>query len=733
MIKKVAEIDFNTNASETKTKIDSLSNSTDKLTNSTKNNTSSLVDSNNSMKLADSLTGGMASKIKSAADSTGLMAVAQKALAIATDTGTTAMKVFQVAVASTGIGLIVIAVALLIDYFKDFDPLIDKIEQGMAAFGAAIRVVEQALGSLFSSSEDSSKSFKNLGDNMAKAANDAAKLKEAQQDLEDAMNAQDVANAKASQRYNELILQSKNRTLSEKERINLIKQADKIETDNFIQRKILADKDVNNAREAARIKGSLSDEEMKNLKERGVAYAIYLQNLGKITDKEVEALKKAQLGRIQIDVENTSRHEKAQNRADALADSQKAKEDKRNEEIKAARQKAAEEQAGYDKAYFDLKKKLSRELQDLEDKSNSDKLQTQKERDLEEINNLKGKTDAQLQVLRNFIEQKYKLKDDKEYDDLKKKLDKELADLTLSAQSKLDLQEREELDAIAKLTGKSEAERDILEKQVVDKYAILQKSLDDKTALEDKNRQDSINQLVLKNDVEKSYSDAKNFAEVEEIKTQHKAKLDLEEQFAIDKAIKLGASEAQIDSIHKSYLAKHKKDELDADAQNKNLKKAEVDANMKHYKTLGNAMQSFSALAGEQTAAGKALGIASATINTFIGISEVWAAKSMGNPVLDMAVKIASTAAVAAAGFANVKSILAVKVPGSAGGGGASVPSAPAQPSVSFQNTPQTQITDTINQATAERNSQPIKTYVVSKDVTSAQELDRNIITGAKF
>ena len=733
MIKKVAEIDFNTNASETKAKIDSLSNSTDKLTNSTKNNNTSLVDSNNSMKIADSLTGGMASKIKSAADSTGLMAVAQKALAIATDTGTTAMKVFQVALASTGIGLIVIAVALLIDYFKDFDPLIDKIEQGMAAFGAVIRVVEQALASLFSSSDDSSEKFSNLGNKMAEAAKEAANLKEAQQDLEDAMNAQDVANAKATQRYNELILKSKDRTLSEKERIEILKKADKIEADNFKQRKENADKDLDIALRGAKLKGDLTDDELAQLKKKGTAYAIYLQNLGKITDKEVDAIKKAELSKVSIEEENTSRKEKSQNKQNALDDAQKAKEEKRKEEIKNARQKAAEEQAGYDKAYFDLKKKLSRELQDLEDTSNRDKLKTQKERDLEEINSLKGKTDAQLQILRNFIEQKYKLKDDKEYDDLKKKLDKEIADLTLSSQEKLDLQEREELDAISKLTGKTEAEKDILEKQVVDKYAILQKSLDDKAALEDKARQDSINQLVLKNDAEKTYTDAQNSAEIEEIKSQHQIKLDLEERLAIEKAIKLKASDEQLAAIHNSYLNQSKKDETDANKAKDNLRKAELDGNMKHYKQLGGAMQSFAALAGEQTAAGKALGIASATINTFIGISEIWAAKSMGNPVLDMAVKIASTAAVAAAGFANVKSIMAVKVPGSAGGGGAAVPSAPAQPTVSFQNTLQTQISDTITQASKERDSTPIKTYVLSKDVTTAQELDRNIITGAKF
>lgn len=622
MIKKVARIDIETNASEAKTKIDSLSDSTNKLSNSTKNNTGSIVDSNNSMKIADSLTGGLASRIKNAADSTGLLSVAQKSLNIATEGGTSAMRLFQVALASTGIGAIIIAVGLLIDYFKDFDPLIDKIEQGMAAFGAAVRVVQQALASLFSSSEDSAKSFNNLGDKMAKAARDAAALKEAQQDLADDMNAQDVANARASQKYDELIVKSKNRTLSEKERIEMLQEADKIEAENFKQRSALVDKDLAQAREAARIKGDLSKQEIQNLKNLGTEYAIQLQNQGKITEKEVELIKKAELAKIDIQKENTSRTEKSQNRQNALAEKAEA-------EAQAAREKAAEKRKEVeDKAAEERKKKREKELEE-EKKAISD--------------------------LNEFRKQVA--------DANKEQFDKEI-------QNKL------EAAAILKSLEPTETPAQKLEREFKEKEAVLIAANESTIGLQSKYIQDS----------EKLEEDAKN------------------------KSIRTA------------------QDELKAKTA---LKKAELDGNMKHFKQLGNLMQTFGQLAGEQTAAGKALGIASATINTFIGISEIWAAKSMGNPAFDMAIKIASTAAVAAAGFANVKSILDVKVPGNGGGG--SVPSLPAQPSVSFQNTPQTQISDTIAQAEQNRNQQPIKTYVTVKDINTAQELDRNVVNGAKF
>lgn len=62
-----------------------------------------------------------------------------------------------------------------------------------------------------------------------------------------------------------------------------------------------------------------------------------------------------------------------------------------------------------------------------------------------------------------------------------------------------------------------------------------------------------------------------------------------------------------------------------------------------------------------------------------------------------------------------------------AGGSAGASPSASAQPSVSFVASSENQIADSIN---SNNNSQePIKAYVVSKEVSTAQELDRNIIS----
>lgn len=67
---------------------------------------------------------------------------------------------------------------------------------------------------------------------------------------------------------------------------------------------------------------------------------------------------------------------------------------------------------------------------------------------------------------------------------------------------------------------------------------------------------------------------------------------------------------------------------------------------------------------------------------------------------------------------------------GSASAGGGSSVAASAQPQVSFVSSKENQLaTSIVSQTAASKTDQVIKTYVVSKDVTTAQELDRNVIS----
>jgi len=136
----------------------------------------------------------------------------------------------------------------------------------------------------------------------------------------------------------------------------------------------------------------------------------------------------------------------------------------------------------------------------------------------------------------------------------------------------------------------------------------------------------------------------------------------------------------------------------------------------------------FSNMLGQETAEAKALAVAQATINAYLGISEVWKAPNIYPEPFGTATKIASTIAVGSAALQNVQKILSVDVPGGGGGGG-SMPTMVSASAPSF-NVVGTSGANQIAQ-TLGKEQPVVKAYVVSSDVTTQQALDRNIVKSA--
>ena len=156
----------------------------------------------------------------------------------------------------------------------------------------------------------------------------------------------------------------------------------------------------------------------------------------------------------------------------------------------------------------------------------------------------------------------------------------------------------------------------------------------------------------------------------------------------------------------------------------------EAEAKKKNLDDTANVLQSFSAIAGEETAAGKAFAVAAATINTYRGVSDALAAVTV--TPFETALKFANAAAIGVAGIANVKKILSVQVPGGGGTPSAGVPTTTTAQPPAFNvvgASGETQLADAIGGQT----QRPTRAFVVSNDVTTAQELDRNIIEGASI
>ena len=152
------------------------------------------------------------------------------------------------------------------------------------------------------------------------------------------------------------------------------------------------------------------------------------------------------------------------------------------------------------------------------------------------------------------------------------------------------------------------------------------------------------------------------------------------------------------------------------------------------------AQQGLAGLAanlGKETAAGKAAAISSTLISTYQGAQDSY--KSLaGIPIIGPVLGFAAAGAAVASGLANVKAITSTKTPQVAGGGGAPSISAPSRPSAPTSQPPafnivgagaENQLAETI----AGQSKQPVKAFVTSQDVTTAQSLERNIVDGASI
>ena len=163
------------------------------------------------------------------------------------------------------------------------------------------------------------------------------------------------------------------------------------------------------------------------------------------------------------------------------------------------------------------------------------------------------------------------------------------------------------------------------------------------------------------------------------------------------------------------------------------LDNAEAKAREDNLAKISGLLGNLADLVGKQTGVGKAFAIAQATIDTYLSATKAYQSLS-GIPVVGPALGAVAAGAAIASGIKNVKSILAVKVPGGAGGGsapsGGSVPNAP-----SVQAPIQPQLASTlINQAQVNQiGSAAARAYVVESDVSGNQERIQRINRAARI
>ena len=342
--------------------------------------------------------------------------------------------------------------------------------------------------------------------------------------------------------------------------------------------------------------------------------------------------------------------------ANEIAKKRKEQQDKAKQELKDQQKKDLEE----------IKK-----IQDEAVKANSDMALTEREK---ELNDLKIKNDAKLELLRKY---------GKDTTELEIQMMNEINNINV----KYDEEERKR--------KKEQEEKD-------------KKEAEDKKA---KDQEAKIKDLELKKEFDKL-----TFEEQRNILTERETALLNDELL----------TEEQRTTLKQQYAdARIKIDELEAQA------KAKMVA------AIGQTLATASELLGKNTVAGKAMAVAATTVDTlqasmsaFKGMVAV-----IPGPAGIVAGGVAAAGAIAT-GLATVKKIVSVKVPGGGGGGGGgSAPSISASSTGAGATAPSFNVVGNagVNQIQQNlgREQQPIQAYVVANNVTTAQSLDRNIINNA--
>lgn len=331
---------------------------------------------------------------------------------------------------------------------------------------------------------------------------------------------------------------------------------------------------------------------------------------------------------------------------------------------------------------------------------------------------------------------------DKERDDKKsaiesiKALEQEYADSKLSAQElellNIDRKYQDELEAAKKYKqdtkiieeAKAKEKADINKKYEDERLKIIEAANIEAANLEKKRQEEYLLQIESLDEL--NYQNSLSERDKELLVVQDK-------YFALEQAAAGNAEQmAIIEQAKNNELAaindKHNAADLE---KRKQLNEAKLNAVKDGLSSISNLSELFAGKSKESQRKAfniqKAVNIATATIDTYRSAQAAYASGAAINPIFGAV----SAAAAITAGLLNVKKIAATKFDdgggsSSGGGGGISAPEAPSIQAANFNVVG----AGGANQL-AQLSSNPIKAYVVSNDVTTAQSMDRNIVKNA--
>lgn len=327
--------------------------------------------------------------VKQATGSMQGMTTAQKAATVATSGLTAGMKILKVALISTGIGAIVVALGSLVAYFQRTQQGVEMASKAMAGLGAVIDVIIDRAGKLgkafvqlmsgdFKGAAESAKgAFAGVGEEIKNETKQAVALKDAAIELEKQEASLEAKRAKQKVRLADLKRTADDTTKSYEERMRAAQQATAIEMETAAEINRLGEQKIANQLGYLEV----TDEVREVIKQLGDGANPddIISNLGlaESTIKDYQGLvgtfKEYQQGVqefSQMAVEGTTKQNGIRKEA---VEKRKAMLDKELNEVAAAidaeiellaeglDKERAKEQAAYDREIADLKNRLATE------------------------------------------------------------------------------------------------------------------------------------------------------------------------------------------------------------------------------------------------------------------------------------------------------------------------------------------------------------------------------------
>jgi hypothetical protein len=400
---------------------------------------------------------------------------------------------------------------------------------------------------------------------------------------------------------------------------------------------------------------------------------------GELSEAELKRFRELKIGQQVIDAEN-----KKEDRDNAEKEKKKQEEETKKQ-VEAQRQRAkklAEERKRYQEKQIEEERKKDNEIQEQYEKEQEKLISDMKERHAFQLELMK----IQGEDTRGVREQQ---------------IDEEIQQLKESG--------GRFLEGIAEL----EREKVLVAAQAKADAMAEQKEIDDKNAEEQKEVEE---QLKEEADALREESEANDLLRVQEKYDRLRELVHGNESLMTQIVAAEAEAKAGVEKKWDDIRLQQKRENMSA---------------------LGGLLGGASNLIGKNTAVGKGLAVAEATVQTYLGATKALSASS-SIPIVGTALGIANAALIVASGIKSVTTILKTKVPGQADAGGAPpvtpLPAEGSSPSVSTAPSMdgiQSTLLDQTKKIAEGKDS--LKAYVVESEITQKQERANAITQTANF